>query len=94
MRTARTTVLMTPEEKAALEKRAMSLGVSSGEYIRLAVDNYEKVSPDQEAELAVLVTEVNAAIPKIRDSLDSSIKTLKDLHNEMDAFLREKGIRK
>jgi hypothetical protein len=94
MRTARTTVLTTPEEKAALEKRAMSLGVSSGEYIRLAVDNYEKVSPDQEAELAVLVTEVNAAIPKIRDSLDSSIKTLKDLHNEMDAFLREKGIRK
>jgi hypothetical protein len=94
MRTARTTVLMTPEEKAALEKRAMSLGVSSGEYIRLAVDNYEKVSPDQEAELAALVTEVNAAIPKIRDSLDSSIKTLKDLHNEMDAFLREKGIRK
>jgi hypothetical protein len=94
MRTARTTVLMTPEEKAALEKRAMSLGVSSGEHIRLAVDNYEKVSPDQEAELAALVTEVNAAIPKIRDSLDSSIKTLKDLHNEMDAFLREKGIRK
>ena len=46
MRTARTTVLMSPEEKAALEKRAASRGVSSGEYIRLAVDNFEKVSDE------------------------------------------------
>ena len=32
---------MTPEEKALLEQRAANRGVSSGEYIRLAVDNYE-----------------------------------------------------
>jgi hypothetical protein len=94
MRTARTTVLMTPDEKAALEKRAAKLGVSSGEYIRLAVDNYENISEEEEAQLAALVGEVNAAIPKMHASLDHSIKTLQDLHEEMDAFLREKGIRK
>jgi hypothetical protein len=94
MRTARTTVLMTPAEKAALDKRAATLGVSSGEYIRLAVDNYERLSEDEEAQLAALVTEVNAAIPKMHASLDHSIQTLETLHEEMDAFLREKGIRK
>lgn len=94
MRTARTTVLMTPEEKAALEKRAATMGVSSGEYIRLAVDNYEKLSAEDEAELAALVAEVNAAVPKMRASLDHSIRTLATLHEEMDAFLREKGIRR
>jgi len=94
MRNARTTVLMTPDEKADLEKRAASMGVSSGEYIRLAVDNYEKISPGEEAELAALVEQVNAAIPKMHASLDQSIKTLEELHEEMDAFLREKGIRK
>jgi hypothetical protein len=94
MRTARTTILMTPEEKAALEKRAASRGVSSGEYIRLAVDNYARVSEEEEAKLAELVAEVNAAIPKMHASLDQSIRTLSDLHQEMDAFFREKGIRK
>jgi hypothetical protein len=93
MKTARTTVLMTPEEKAALEKRAASLGVSSGEYIRLAVDNYERISPEEEAELGALVKEVNTAIPKMRASLDRMSKTLRKTLKENDAFFRERGIR-
>lgn len=93
MKTARTTVLMTPEEKAALEKRAASLGVSSGEYIRLAVDNYERISPEEEAELGALVKEINTAIPKMRASLDRMSKTLRKTLKENDAFFRERGIR-
>jgi len=93
MRTARATVLMTPDEKAAIEKRAASMGVSSGEYIRLAVDNFEKVSPEQEAELEALAKEVNAVIPKMAAMLDSMSRTLQELHRENDAFFRERGIR-
>jgi hypothetical protein len=93
MKTARTTVLMTPEEKAALEQRAASRGVSSGEYIRLAVDNFDKVSDEQEAELAALVEEVNKAVPKMKASLDQTSKTLRKLLRENDAFFRERGIR-
>ena len=93
MRTARTTVLMSPEEKAAIEKRAASMGVSSGEYIRLAVDNYEMTSPQEEAVLAVLVEELNKAVPKMRASLDRMSKTLRKTLKENDAFFRERGIR-
>jgi hypothetical protein len=93
MRTARTTVLMTPEEKAALEKRAANRGVSSGEYIRLAVDNFEKVSDEDVAELAALVEEVNKAVPKMKASLDQTSKTLRKLLRENEAFFRERGIR-
>jgi hypothetical protein len=85
---------MTPERKAAIEQRAASLGVSSGEYIRLAVDNYEKVSPHEEAELAALVGEVNETIPRMRESLDRMNARASALHEELDAFLREKGVRK
>jgi hypothetical protein len=92
MRTARTTVLMTPEEKAALEKRAASRGVSSGEYIRLAVGNFGKVSDEQEAELAALATELNAAVPKMKTALERSSKVLEQLHRENEAFFRERGI--
>lgn len=93
MRTARTTFLMTPEEKAILEKRAATRGVSSGEYIRLAVDNFEKVSDEQEAELAALAAELNAAVPKMKAALDRSSKVLGQLHRENEAFFRERGIR-
>jgi hypothetical protein len=84
---------MTPDEKAAIEKRAASMGVSSGEYIRLAVDNFEKISPEQEAELEALAKEVNAVIPKMAAMLDSMSRTLQELHRENDAFFRERGIR-
>ena len=92
MKTARTTILMTPEEKAAIERRAASRGVSSSEYIRLAVDNFEKVSDDDEAELAALVEEMNKAIQRIKASLDQTSKTLRKLQRENDAFFRERGI--
>jgi hypothetical protein len=94
MRTERVTVLMKPEEKAAIEARAAARGVSSGEFIRLAVDNFDHVSAEEEAELAALVAEANAAIPKIRDALDRSIATLEATHKRVDAFLREAGVRK
>ena len=94
MRTARTTVLMTPEEKATLEKRAARLGVSSGEYIRLAVDNYEKISPEEEAELAALVEEANVAIPRMAAMLDRMSRTLRETHEDIDRSLRAAGIRK
>jgi hypothetical protein len=94
MRTARTTVLMSPEEKAALEKRAASMGVSSGEYIRLAVDNFEKISPEEEAELAALVEEANKAIPHMAAMLDNMSHTLRETHEEIDRTLRAAGIRK
>lgn len=92
MRSARTTFLMTPEEKAALDKRAATRGVSSGEYIRLAVDNFEGVSDDQEAELAALAAELNAAVPKMKAALDRSSKVLKKLHRENQEFFRQRGI--
>jgi hypothetical protein len=94
MRTARATVLMTPDEKAEIEKRAASMGVSSGEYIRLAVDNFEKISPEQEAELAMLVEEANKAIPDMAAMLDKMSNDLRETHEEVDRMLREAGIRK
>lgn len=93
MRDARLTVLMHPEEKAALEARAARKGVSSGEYVRLAVDNFEKVSAEEEAELAALAAEANAAIPKMRQALDRSIARLEATHRKVDALLREEGVR-
>ena len=93
MRSSRVTVLKRPEEKASLEARAAKRGVSSGEYLRLAVDNFEKISDKQEAELAELARELKSAVPKIKASLESSCKTLAELHRENEAFFKARGIR-
>lgn len=92
MRNARVTVLMRPEEKAEIESHAARLGISSGEYIRLAVDNFDKPTSSEEAELAALLAEVNAAVPKMKASLDKASRTLRQLRRENDAFFKERGI--
>ena len=92
MRTARVTVLMKPEEKAALEAKAGRRGVSSGEYLRLAVENFEKISDEQETELAELANELATALPKMKAALESSCKTLEALHRENETFFQARGI--
>jgi phage-related tail protein len=84
---------MKPEEKAALEYKASKRGVSSGEYLRLAVDNFDNLSDKQEAELAELAKELKSAVPRIKAALESSCQTLEALHRENEAFFRERGIR-
>ena len=93
MRSARVTVLMKPEEKAALEAKAARRGVSSGEYLRLAVDNFGKASEREEAAMVALAAEIKAAVPKMRASLERMSTQAQELHEELDAFLREKGVR-
>jgi hypothetical protein len=85
---------MRPDEKAEIEAKAARRGVSSGEYVRLAVDNFERMSAEEEAELVALVAEANASIPRMQATLDRSIATLDATHKRVDAFLREAGIRK
>ena len=88
---ARVTVLMTPDKKAQVEADAAKLGVSSGEYIRLAVDNFD--SAEQEELLRAAIDEVNAAVPRMIASLDHSIALMEATHLEVDAVLRKLGIR-
>jgi hypothetical protein len=93
MNSARMTILMPPDRKAAIEQRAFQRGVSSGEYARNAFDSYEAVSEAEEAELAALVAEVNKAIPRMAASIDEMSRKLRETHEEVDRMLRAMGAR-
>ena len=75
MQTERVTFLTTPSHKAALTARAAARGVSLGQYIRQRIED-DDVTPEDEAELAELVAQVNDAIPHMNASIDSMIETL------------------
>ena len=93
MQTARMTILMNPDYKAAIERQAALRGVSSSEHVRNALDSFGAISGDEEAELAVLVAQVNEAVPKMQASIENMIATMDKTHRETDEFLKKMGVR-
>lgn len=93
MRTNRLTVLLSEDERANVDSKASRMGLSSSEYVRLAVTNFDGPTAEEEAELSALLDQVNAAVPRMQEQLTQMSETIRRLHEENDAFFREKGIR-
>jgi hypothetical protein len=89
MRNSRLTVLLRADEKAAWEARAARRGVSSSEFVRQIVNDDERVSAEEEAELALLVREANEAIPKMSASIERITQRLEAMARKNEAFFRK-----
>jgi hypothetical protein len=57
-------ILMSPEERAALDAKARALGVSAGEVVRRAVEAFELGTQEEAAELRALVDAFNELHPE------------------------------
>ena len=62
---ARLMVLMSPEERASLDTKARTLGVSAGEVVRRAVQAFELGTEEEAAELRALIDVFNELHPEI-----------------------------
>jgi hypothetical protein len=98
MQTERVTYLTSADRKAQLEAFAKARGESVGSVLRDAVTRY-MAEPDpepttEEAEaLTLLLEELNAAVPKMRASLQRSIDGLRETREYVDRNFREAGLR-
>ncbi len=96
MQTERVTFLTSPDHKAALDAYASKTGQSVGNLVREATVRYiaepRENAGDEEA-LRLLAQELNEAVPRIQASLERTQAKMSALHDEMDAFFLEKGIR-
>jgi hypothetical protein len=71
MQTERVTFLTTAEHKAMLDKFARESGVSVGHMLREATSQYMADAPlNEDEKLAILVAELNEAVPAIAASFD------------------------
>ena len=61
---ARLMVLMSPEERASLNTKARTLGVSAGEVVRRAVQAFEPGTEEEAAELRGLIDVFNQLHPE------------------------------
>lgn len=74
MKTERLTILMSSDEKAALNHRAQQLDIPTGEYVRRAIANYD---PDLEsAELVALADELERVVDDTERKVDDALNTL------------------
>jgi hypothetical protein len=92
MQTERITILASPFEKQAMAARASARGVSMGEYLRRRALDDDDVTPEEEAELAVLVEQVNILVPKMQASIDRMNARLEEMTRKNEEFLRRMGI--
>ena len=98
MQTERVTYLTSAEQKAALEAFAKARGESVGNVLREAVVRYmaepdpEPTAEEEEA-LKILLEELNAAVPKMRASLEQSIERVKRGNAEIALKLAEMDAR-
>ena len=95
MQPERVTFLTTPDHKAALDAFAATSGRSVGHVVREATSRFiDQPDDGEEAELAVLVEQVNEALPKMEASLDEMSRTLRETHDTVDRLLRDMGARR
>ena len=84
MQTERVTYLTSAEQKAALEAFAKARGKSVGNVVREATMNYMAESPlGDDEKMAILVAELNEAVPAIEASFDRMTAKLEATHAEL-----------
>jgi hypothetical protein len=78
---ARLMVLMSPEERALLDAKARSLGVSAGEVVRRAVQAFALGSEDEAVELRALIDAFNELHPETLRVADAAHRKLAEIVN-------------
>jgi hypothetical protein len=83
--TARLVVQMTPEEKASLEARARSSGLTTSEFVRrrVAEDSLGELEPHRE-EIEALLDTLERAFPNMVASIDHAIAETDGIRRDLD----------
>lgn len=94
MQTERVTFLTSRDHKAALDAYAKESGMSVGHVLREASTRYVAEGDMSEDErLKLLLGELDDALPHMHAALDRAIEGQQRLRAEIDAMLREAGLR-
>lgn len=92
MQTERVTFLTSPDQKAALDAFARGSGMSVGHVLREASSQYMAEAPlNDDEKLAILVAELNEAVPAIAESFDRMIALIDSAHEELRQLRAERA---
>jgi len=89
MKTERMTILLTPQQKHAINVKAQRLNLSAGEVVRRAVEQYRE--NEDEALLAALADELERSVREARAALKTA---LEETRGTLEHLAGSKSIRK
>lgn len=87
-RTQRINLLVTPEEKAAIEARAAAAHMSVSEHIRMAALVWD-ASADEIEEVQLLADEVGRVADRLHAKLDESLAYIDEVREAQETFRRQ-----
>jgi len=94
IQTERVTFLTSPDHKAALDAAAKQGGISVGHLLREASTRYVLEGDMGEDErFKLMIDELDDALPHLHAALDRAIEGQQQLRADIDAMLREAGLR-
>lgn len=91
--TERVTFLASRDYKRALDSFAAERGESVGSIVREATSRYIAQPHDEnadEAELSVLTSELERALPEMRDDCDAIVAALRSMNEKIEAYRANK----
>ena len=92
MQTERVTFLTSAEHKAMLDAFARESGMSVGHMLREASSQYMAEAPlNEDEKLAILVAELNEAVPAIADSFDRMTALIEAAREELSQLRAERN---
>jgi hypothetical protein len=92
MKTDRLTLLISPADKAAINARAETLGVSVSELVRRAALDYDPEEAEARRELETLLPQIAAAVERMHATFDR-IEANSARHREEMAYQRSSEYR-
>ena len=94
MRTERVTFLTSADHKAALDSFARQSGMSVGHVVREATSRYvAEGEMDEDDRFKLLIDELTDALPEMHAALDQAIIGQQQVRADIDAMLRDAGLR-
>ena len=92
MQTERVTFLTSAEQKAMLDAFARDSGMSVGHVLREASSQYMAEAPlNEDDKMAILVAELNEAVPAIAASFDRMTALIDTAHAELGQLRAERA---
>jgi hypothetical protein len=96
MQTERVTFLTSRDHKAALDAYAVKSGQSVGNVVREATVRFiaepQGGEAEKEAELALLTTELEQALPSMRADIEAMTQSIREANEAIEAYRAEKNV--
>ena len=90
MKSERITILVTPDEKASINRRAAAMNIPAGELLRRAVADYEPDDEQNAEQLELLARQLAVAVTNTEAKLDKALDKLAQVRAAL-ADAREDG---